>query len=265
MVSRNLVALSVLMISVFVSACGFEVVDTGRRGIKTEFGKVMGEPLPEGLHFYNPFSTDIVEIDVREQKVQETTECFTKDTQHVNLTYAVTFYPDPSKIGQLYQQFGEEWQSKIVEQKVLGSIKDTVGQYIADDLVAQREVAKKAAEKELVENLAQRNVIVTSLDFVNLDFDDAYEKAVEQKVVAMQEAAKARNKTVEVEERAKQQIKIAQAEAESMRIKTEALSRSKGLVEYEAIQKWNGQLPMYMFGSSVPMINLDKLKQGSGD
>ena len=252
------------IISIFGSACGFEVVDTGRRGIKVEFGKVMGEPLPEGLHFYNPFTSDIVEIDVREQKVQEQTECFTKDTQHVSLTYAVTFYPDPSKIHQIYQQFGEEWESKIVQQKVLGSIKDTVGQYIADDLVAQREVAKKAAEKELVENLRARDVIVTSLDFVNLDFDDAYEKAVEQKVVAMQEAAKARNKTVEVEEKAKQQIRIAQAEAESMRIKTEALSKSKGLVEYEAIQKWNGQLPAYMFGNTVPMINIEKLKQSGG-
>jgi regulator of protease activity HflC (stomatin/prohibitin superfamily) len=252
------------LISMMGSACGFEVVDTGRRGIKVEFGKVMGEPLPEGLHFYNPFTSNIVEIDVREQKVQEQTECFTKDTQHVLLTYAVTFYPDPSKIHQIYQQFGEEWESKIVQQKVLGSIKDTVGQYIADDLVAQREVAKKDAEKELVENLGARNVIVTSLDFVNLDFDDAYEKAVEQKVVAMQEAAKARNKTVEVDEKAKQQIRIAQAEAEAMRIKTEALSKSKGLVEYEAIQKWNGQLPTYMFGGSVPMINIEKLKQSGG-
>lgn len=240
--------------------CGFEIVDTGYRGIETRFGEVVGQPLPEGLHWYNPFTSRIQEIEVREQKIEHETECFTRDTQKVVIKFAMTFYPDPAKIHELYRQFGWEWQEKIVLPPTLGSIKDVVGQYIADDLVAKREAAKTAAQDELQLNLAARNVTVTRIDFTNLDFDDAYEQAVEAKVVAIQKAAESKNKTVEIEEKARQSVIAAEAEAKSMRIRSQALSENKSLVEWEAVQKWDGKLPQYSFGSSVPLINLGGIK-----
>lgn len=242
-------------------ACGFEVVDTGFRGVETRFGKIVGEPLEEGLHFYNPITSDITEIDVREQKLESETVAFTKDTQSVKITFAITFYPDKSKIHNLYQQFGKSYADKIITQVVLGSIKDSVGQYIADELVQSREKVKAAAQSEMVRNLAERDIVVTRLDFVNLDFDDAYEKAVEAKVVAIQKAAEAKNKTVEVEESAKQTVLTAKADAEAMKIKSAALAQNKGLVQFEAVQKWNGDVPQVMMGngSPIPFLDLNSL------
>ena len=49
----------------------------------------------------------------------------------------------------------------------------------------------------------------------------------------------------------------AEAEAKSMAIRANALSKNKALVEYEAVQKWNGILPQYMMGESIPFINLN--------
>lgn len=240
-----------------ITACGFEVVDTGSRGVKTTFGKVEGEPLPEGLHFYNPFTSDIVEMDVREQKLEEQTTAFTRDTQNVTITYAITYYPEKGSVGLIYQEYGKNYAEKIIHQIVLGSVKDVIGQYIADDLVSKREVAVAACEKELKDNLEKRHIVVTRLDFVNLDFDDAYEHAVEAKVVAIQNAAKARNKTVEIEEEAKQKILTAKADAEAMRIKSEALSKNKGLIQFEAIQRWDGALPKNIYGSApIPFLNI---------
>lgn len=239
-----------------LTSCGFEQVDEGYRGIKTEWGKVIGDPLQPGMYFYNPISSKIFEIEVREQKLEGNTSCFTKDTQTVIVSYAVTYYPQPEMIGKIYSQFGHEWYSKVISPAVLGSIKDSIGQYIADDLVSKREAVKAAAQKEIMEALGTRNVNVTRLDITNLDFDDAYEKAVEAKVVAIQKAQEAKNKTVEIEEKAKQTVKAAQAEAESMRIRANALTQNKSLVEYEAVQKWDGKLPQYMMGSSTPFINI---------
>lgn len=240
--------------------CGIEQIEEGGRGIFTKWGKVEGDPYQPGLYFYNPISSHIFEMDVRERKMEDHSLCFTQDTQKVDVAYAVTYYPEPSKIGFLYSQFGRDWDEKIVKQVVLGSLKDTIGKYRADDLVGQRERARLDSEAELTQALAKRHINVTKLDMTNLDFDDGYEKAVEAKVVAVQKAAEAKNHTVEVEETAKQTIASAKADAESMRIKSQALSQNKGLVSYEAIQKWDGKLPTYMFGSTVPMINLDKIK-----
>ena len=35
---------------------------------------------------------------------------------------------------------------------------------------------------------------------------------------------------------------------------------NKALVEYEAVQKWNGKLPEYLMGNSIPFINLPAKK-----
>lgn len=249
---------ALVFLAVLLPGCGCEQVDTGYRGIYTTYGKIDGEPLPEGLHYYNPFTSNIKEISVREEKLEGETAAFTHDTQKVIISYSVTYYPDPVKIHTIYQKYGNEWETKIIQPNVLGAIKDAVGQYIADDLVSKREAAKNKIFDSLKVELSELSVYVTALNITNLDFDDAYEHAVEAKVVAVQKAAEAKNKTVEIQENAKQQVIAAEAEAKSMAIRSQALQQNKGLVEYEAVQKWDGKLPQYMMGNSVPFINLDR-------
>jgi regulator of protease activity HflC (stomatin/prohibitin superfamily) len=252
----------VLSLAMGLTGCGCTQVNEGNRGIKTNFGKMEGEPLSPGLHWYNPMTEGIIEMDVREQVIKEATDVFTRDTQKVSVTYAVSFYPQVDKIGYLYSQFGTDWHQKVIPQVVLGGLKDAIGKYIADDLVGKREESKLAAQKEITDALASRAVVVTRLDIINLDFDDGYEKAVEEKVVAIQKAQEAKNKTVQVEEEAKQKLKAAEADAESMRIKSQALSQNQNLVNYELVQKWNGVLPTTVMGGSIPLLNVDKLMSG---
>lgn len=251
------------IIALNLTACGFEVVDTGYRGIETRFGEVVGDPLPEGLHFYNPITSNITEYSVRQETWANKTSIFTRDTQNVEVEFAVTYYVDPKHVGWAYKEFGNEEQliEKVIKKVVLGSIKDAIGQVIADELVGKREAVTKAALKEVQDNLSARNVLITDLQFTNLDFDDAYEAAVEQKVVAIQNAQKAKNETVRIEEEAKQIVKTAKAEAEAMRIKSQALAQNKGLVQFEIAKKWDGKLPMYMFGDTIPMIDIKSLNK----
>ncbi len=234
----------------------FQVVDTGYRGVKLRFGEIQGEPLPEGLYFSNPITDKIKELSVREEQLTLETDCFTRDTQHAKVKFTVTYFPDPAKIHLIFKQFGEDYDAKIIAPMVVGSLKDTIGKYIADDLVGKRDEARVAAFNEIKQALANRNIFVTRLDLTGLDFDPNYKQAVENKVIAIQRASEAKNKTIQIEEESKQVIVSAQAEAESMKIRSSALSQNKSLVEYEAVQKWNGQLPMTMMGNSTPFINL---------
>ncbi len=253
---------SLAIVAVLVlTSCGFEIVDPGFRGIETNLGKVVGEPLAEGLHFYNPFTSDIKEFNVRQETWSARTSIFTKDTQRVDVEFAITYSPDPKMVTKIYLDVGQEAQliEKIVKPVVLGSLKDAIGQVIADELVSKRELITKQALTEVRENLASKNVMVSDLQFTNLDFDDAYERAVEEKVVATQKAQKAKNDTVTIQEQANQTVATAKAEAESMRIKSAALAQNKGLVEFEIAKKWDGKLPTYMMGNTIPMINLQSI------
>lgn len=60
--------------------------------------------------------------------------------------------------------------------------------------------------------------------------------------MAEQETLKAKNVTVQDKEEARQKVIAAEAAAKAMQIKTQSLSQNRALVQYEAVQKWNGQL-----------------------
>ena len=81
-------------------------------------------------------------------------------------------------------------------------------------------------------------------------------KAIEEKVTAEQEALKAKNKTVQVQEEARQKILTAEAEAKAIQLKAQALAGNKQLVELEYAKKWDGKLPQNMYGGAVPFVNV---------
>ena len=71
-----------------------------------------------------------------------------------------------------------------------------------------------------------------------------------------QKALTAENETKTVQEKARQKVISAEAEAKAMQIRAQALEKNPKLTEYEAVQKWDGKLPQYMMGNTVPFINL---------
>ena len=255
--------LRAVLVLLLLQGCGCEVIDTGHRGVETNFGKIVGEPLDEGMQYYNPFTHAIVEMNVQEQVYSETTVAYTRDVQQATIHFALNYAPNPKEIHHFYQQYGVDWAQKLVPQVVAGTIKTFLGQYEAVELVAQRDKAVTAMFESIKDQLAPRNVLVTRFEITNVDFNKAFEDAVESKVIAVQRAEESKNKTVQVREQAEQQVISAKAEAESMRIRSQALSENKNLVEYEAVMKWDGKLPQYMMGgASLPFINLHQGKRG---
>ena len=88
------------------------------------------------------------------------------------------------------------------------------------------------------------------------------EKLLEDKVIAQQRAIEETNRTEQIKQQAMQKVIGAKAEAESMQIRAQALEQNAKLVQWEAVQKWNGVLPQYMLGgSAVPFINLNPAKE----
>lgn len=243
----------------FLTACGVEQIDEGYRGVYQRWGAVEGDPLLPGIYFYNPISGNIMELPVLEQKLNGTTESFTVDNQKAHVTYVLTFRPRPEVLGKLYASAGKGWADQLIPQVVLGAMKDSIGQIEANDLVRKREQVTMNAQKKIGEALEPRGVLVTRLDFVNLNFEPEYEKAVEAKVTAIQNANAEKNRTVQIREQAAQTVLTAEAAARAMQIQTAALQQSASLVEYERVKKWDGKLPDMLImggGSATPIIDM---------
>ena len=252
-----------ITISIIILAIGFiiwcnpiAIVGVGERGVKVTLGKVSPQSYSEGVHLITPFISKIKVMDVKTQKTNISTEVYTKDIQQAKINYVINYNLQPENAYKMYREVGMDYVDKILMPAVEGNIKDVIGRWNAQDLVANRAVATADILSKLQTQLKDKYISVTSFQIIDINYSEVFEKAIESKVTAEQEALKAKNKTVQIEEEAKQQLISAEAEAKSMRIRATALTQNKALVEYEAVQKWDGKLPDYMMGNSIPFVNM---------
>ena len=232
------------------------IVDAGERGVKVTMGKVSPESYTEGIHFVTPFVSKIHTMDIKTQKASPATTVFTKDIQQARLAYVINYNLQPENAHKMFKEVGKNYKETVLMPIVEGTVKNVIGGWNASDLIANRAKATSDILTKLQEQLEDNYINVTDFNITDIDYSDVFEKAIEGKVTAEQEALKAKNQTVQVQELAKQKVISAEAEAKSMAIRANALTQNKALVEYEAVQKWNGVLPTYIMGNSVPFVNL---------
>lgn len=244
-------------VAALVAGCG--QVDSGHTGLKLSWGKVVSEPLGPGLWFYNPIGGSLVVYDCREQRADFKMNAYTKDVQSADFQIVVTFSLDQSQVVSLHNTIGAQYVEKILSPAVIGVTKDVVGQWEADKLINGRDKATKEIFEQVSAAMKGKPIRVSSIVLANVDYSDVFEKAIEDKQVAMQNAIRAKNRTQEIEEEARQKIITAEAEAKSMQIRGDALKANPGLVQLEAVSKWDGRAPgtLVIGDKATPMLNLD--------
>ncbi len=249
--------LGAIVILIFVFS-GFYSISPGYRGVLVTLGKVDQKSYVNGVGFKWPFVSSMIEMDVRTRKMTEKTATYTSDVQTAELEYTFTYDLNPENVHILYETVGMDYEGKKLIPVLNDVLKDVVGKWQAQDLVSNRDKARIDVVAGLQDRLDKRFFQNITFQFINIDYSDKFEGAIEDKVIAEQKAQEAVNNTKRIKEEADQKVISAKAEAEAMEIKSQALAKNKGLTEYEAVQKWDGKLPQYMLGNSVPMINLGK-------
>ena len=236
----------------------FFVVDAGEAAVLSRLGKVEQFSYQPGVSFKAPLISGVTKFDVRTRTLKEKTSCYTADMQTAELDYTITYNVRKDNVHLLYMLVGKDYEVKKIIPVLNDVIKSNIGRWQAQELVSNRDSARVDVNMDLKAKIDNRFFENITIQFNNIDYSDAFEKSIEAKVIAGQQAEKAINDTRRIKEEADQKVIAAKADAEAMTIKAEALARNKGLTEYEAVQKWDGKLPTYMLGNSVPMINLGK-------
>ncbi len=244
------------VVLLFVGLAGCSTVDNGYRGVLTSYGKPYKQVGEGGPYFLNPFSEDMIHMKVRNITWTSNTEAYTYDVQQAAVKFTINYNLQPDKALAVYRKYGEGWDDQLTAQIVEQTIKDVFGQSRAvGDIINKRADVTAKIKTLLRTRFAANSINVADFQLRDVEFSPAFEKAVEQKQVAVENALAAKNKTVQYEEEAKQKIITAQADAEAMRIQSQALTTNSALVQWEAIKKWDGVLPQNMYGGgAIPFI-----------
>jgi len=227
-------------------------------GIVTHFGAIQGT-IGEGLHMINPFTTDVVKMDISTLKETADAGAASKDMQSVSTQISLNYKLDTSKVVDVYRSFENDHVNRIIQPSIQEAVKSATAKYTAEELITKREEVKGVIYQDLKTRLASNNIIATEVLITNFDFSPSFNQAEEAKVKAEQDALASKNKLEQTKYEAEQKVVTATAEAEAIRIQAEAVTSQGGAdyVQLQAIQKWNGNLPTQMIpGATVPFLNL---------
>ncbi len=235
------------------------IIHAGERGVVFNWGAFTGQILDPGIHFRIPIMQRVSAIDVKTQKLEITkSEAYSKDLQLVDIHSVLNYYVDPKAVGDIYQQYGLDYQSKILAPNLEAAVKQTVAKYTAEELLNKRSEVQSNIQ-DAFKSLVPTSFIITGYALVNEGFSPAYENAIEAKQVAQQQAEKATNDLKRVQIEAEQRVTQAKAEAEAIKIQAQAITQQGGdnYVQLKAIEKWDGKLPSQMIpGGTLPFLNL---------
>lgn len=242
----------------------FTIVPSSHIGIVQRWGAPVREIVP-GLHVRIPFAESVRLVDVSTQKEQVEASAASKDLQTVNAMIAVNYNVDPSHVTWVWTTFRGNEGENVIAPAVQEAVKASTAKYSAEELITKRELIKSDIQQLLKARLAEAKIIVTNVSIVNFNFSGGFNKAIEDKVKAEQEALKAKNDLERVKFEAEQKIAQAQAEAEAIRLSSNAANNSRYVelkqleVQLEFAKKWNGILPVNLYGSApIPFLDLTK-------
>ena len=231
------IVIAILLVITFLTS--LKTIGTGQVGVVTQYGRVTGRELTEGLSFVMPWGLNNVTVyDIKVQKEAVTSTAASKDLQDVSSQIVVNYNLERGSVSRVHQTIGALYIDKIVTPAINEVFKAASAEYTAAELITERSKLKTIAQKTLTDRLAPYGIKVSELSIVDFKFSDSFGKAIEEKQVAQQNA-----------ERAKFNLEAARTDAEAQRAQSETLTQE--YLQKQAIEKWDGKLPTYMGGNGA--------------
>ncbi len=258
-ITRSLGVLFVVGGTVVSSAV---IVPAGHRGVLLQWGAAI-RSLDEGFHIVAPVMNQVVLLEVRTQKEESQATAASRDLQTVTTSLALNFRVDSSRVVELYRDVGGDYKARVIDPAVQESLKTVTAKFTAEELIKFRPKVKSEVEEEITRRLANYNILVepSGLSITNFAFSEEFNRAIEAKQVAQQQAEQQRYVLQKAELEKQTAIMIAQGKSEAAKLNAEALKVQGGslVISREWIEKWDGRLPSVYGGGQGMIIDLGSL------
>lgn len=261
---KLILPLIIVIAAIIVLAASVKIVPAGSTGVVMTLGKVNDNVMQEGLNFKIPFVQTVSVVNNKIQVVEVDAPAVSKDLQTINSVIAVNYRIGLDSSANIYKNIGQDYQTVLLLPAVQESIKSVTAKYTAEELITMRAQVGVEIKSSLEEKVNEYGIVIEKFNIVNFDFSAEFNSAIEAKQVAEQNLiktkteqeqaiviaeAEAKRKIIEADAEAESVLKKANAQAEANKKLSESLNNN--IVEYEKIQKWNGELPMSTNGNSI--------------
>ena len=262
------VAILIFVIIIAASTSSY-VVQPGERGVEVTLGKVSPVFKPQGFGYKTPFITTIIPVTIRQQTREVTADCYSSDLQQVKMELRVLYRIPEASVVQIYQGYAGDPFDSLIAPRVQEALKEVTAMESAEQIVKNREIIKTKALAGAREKIGTM-LVVEDVVIQNIDLSKELETAIEAKMVQEQEAAKAKFTQQKAQIEADTVVIKAKGDAESIRIRGEALKQTPAFIELQIVEKWDGKAPLVVGGNTgggvnmlLPLADLEKKRAQS--
>jgi regulator of protease activity HflC (stomatin/prohibitin superfamily) len=194
----------------------------------------------------------------------------TREGQHIRQDISVTYNTTQDKAADVFRSFRgadiEDIERTFIRRTIITVSQNVAGQMALTDLISnQRGVLQDSIQDQLGTQMEKMGFVVDKVNLGASHLPQAIEAQMQQKMAAQQQAQQAeyelqrqqtlaKAKVAEAEGDAQATLVKAKAQAEANRLLQETLNPL--LVQSKAIDRWNGILPQFSGGGTVPFVNL---------
>lgn len=259
-------------------------VDPGHVGVsvkKCGGGGVDPEPIPTGYYWrvlfceeVDQYPTSLVTLILSRSphegaSVDESITATSSEGLPVNLDASLSFTLDPLKVPVIYTKFRSPIDviaHTFLRQTVREGVQMVFSQFTAEQLYStKREESRLQVQSFLTKRLGSEGFMVQQFTINETRVPEAVVQAINAKVAMTQDAQKAEAAVRKTTAEAAQHVAQATGEAQAMRLKadaeayfntTVAKSITPEFLHYKAQERWDGKLPTFNGGGTVPFIQI---------
>ena len=255
----------VLVIAFFIVPFSFRTISSGEVAVVKHLGKIEGVKTA-GTHFASWVTNSYIRYDTKVQNLDTTTMAYSSDAQTMDIQMTIQYQIISDKVVNIATQYGslEVLQSRI-QSIAIEKAKSVLSSHKAMDIIANRASISPAVEDAIMNVVGDEYFVnITAVVLTNIDFSDAFELAVEEKMIAEQaklkadyendtKIAKAEAEAAAKLKEAQAEIDIAKAKAEALKIAAEAEAAANKIIDESITDKiiekiyadaWDGKLPV---------------------
>jgi len=259
-------------------------------------------PVVTGWVFYNPLTEQLVQFPTSVQNVVWTKdihegaprdESITFSSQegvNINADIGMSFHIESNMAPHLYLRFKKPNLLELADGYIRNAMREAFN-VVASQMPVQEIYGSgkgkliSEATKKLAEQLSKDGIVIDQLTINGaLRLPENVATAINRAMEATQLAIQAENRVRQVKAEAEQAVTQAEGEASAARArargeadarlitsKAEAkanlilrYSTSGSVLQYRALERWNGKLPIMNGGGALPMLTFDASKIGKG-
>jgi regulator of protease activity HflC (stomatin/prohibitin superfamily) len=213
----------VFAIALCIVPMSIHIVNTGEIAVVKHMGEAK-EVKTAGMHFDLWITEQYDYYDSKVQNVEISTQAYSSDAQTMNIAMTLQYQISIENAIEIAKQYGslDALQNRI-EAIAIEKTKSVLSSYKAMDIISDRASMSPKVEEVIIGAITDEYFVnVSTVVLTNIDFSTAFEKAVEEKMIAEQKKLQAEYEN---------EMKVAAAEAEAKA----AIQKAEGQAKAELI------------------------------